>query len=86
MTVAELIEKLKLHEPNATVVTDGYEEGFAEDVRVLDVFLKRNGHGAKDGGVYGRHLRPWGNAEKPEKDWDMKAVCVGQGRHLIAGW
>jgi hypothetical protein len=81
MLVKDLIERLGKLDPLLTVVLDGYEAGFAEDVQVCIVYLKRNGHGTRDG-IYGRHSRPDVEACKPEKDWDMTAAYIGEGRCL----
>lgn len=85
MLVADVIKALQRKDPAAVVVVDGYEEGFADDIEVCDVYLERNLHGEKDG-LYGKHGRPYGDATKPEKGWNMKAVLIGEGRHLSAGW
>ncbi len=85
MTVKELIEKLGKLDASLTVVLDGYEEGFAEEIHIHTVYLKRNGNGTEDG-IYGRHSRPWRDVRKPEKDWDMKAAYIGEGRHVNCGW
>ena len=35
-----------------------------------------------ENGIYGKHSRPNCDATKPEKGWNMQAVCIGTGRHL----
>lgn len=57
MTVKELIEKLAEYDPDATVVVDGYEDGY-DDPRVgtVDVVLDSNWDGErKRTGWSGRH-------------------------------
>lgn len=85
MTVGDVIKALQEKNPTDLVVVDGYEEGFAEDIRVRDVYLIKNKHGDKDG-LYGKHGRPHYDATKPEKGWDLKAVLIGEGRMLRSGW
>jgi hypothetical protein len=92
MTVKELIEVLSKLDPRSTIVVDGYEDGYAEDVKVLPVFLLRNGHGETDG-IYGRHSNPnvgpqrWRqDATDPKSNHDMNAVLIGEGRFLMQDW
>ncbi len=87
MTVGELIDKLKNEDPNLLVVTDGHCDGFSEDVRVAVVYLTRDGHGEQGlSSLWGQHARPYMDATKRQKGWNMTAVLVGEGAHIEAGW
>lgn len=53
MKVAELIEFLKLQDPDALVVVDGYENGLDDDVSVMASAIELNVH--DDEWWFGRH-------------------------------
>ena len=81
MKVGELIEKLGIYPKGALIVVDGYEEGFAEDIKVKRLRVVLNKHEESDGGVYARHGRidKYGGDEgKPQET----VVFIGEGRHL----
>ena len=84
MTVTELIDRLGVYPKDSLVVVDGYEEGFAEDIKVKRIRVALNKHEIEDGGVYARH----GRVDKYGSD-DGKAqamvVFIGEGRHLEDG-
>ena len=84
MTVAELIEKLAVWPKDALVVVDGYEEGFAEDIKVKRISIVVDRHGESDGALYGRHGRvdKWNGARNKHQ---KKAIFIGEGRHLESG-
>lgn len=84
MTVAELISELRRRDPDLPVVVDGYEDGFADKIKVHDVYLLRDGNG--EGGHCGPHAVPFDDATSAESRWDMHAVFIGEGRNLRPGW
>lgn len=86
MTVKELIGKLSAYDGDELVVVDGCEDGFDDEIRTERVFLVKDMH--KRGGVYGAHGRPEHGQDVtvPNDGWNLRAVFIGKGRHLIAGW
>jgi hypothetical protein len=85
MTVKELMAHLGTFPHHMPIVTDGHCDGFAEDVVVVEVYLKRDGHRDNDRGIYGRHERVSDDATTPDGDWNMKALCIGKGAHIHSG-
>ena len=83
MTVVELIEKLSIYPEDTLIVVDGYEEGFAEDIKVKRIRVALNKHGT-DSSVYAPHGRvdKWGGDDgKPQ----ASVVFIGEGRHFEDG-
>ena len=81
MTVTELIEKLGVWPGDSLVVVDGYEEGFAENIKVKRISIVPDKHGDSDGSLYGRH----GRVDKYTDTHWVKAIFIGEGRHLESG-
>jgi len=80
INAGQMIDILKSVHSDTIVLVDGYEEGFAEDIRVQEVSVSRNGNGLRDG-IYGRHSKiGWrGNPDEVT----MRAVLIGEDRHDI---
>lgn len=72
MTVAELIEELKKHDPSLTVTVDGYEGGYTSEISIVECELAKN---VNDAWYYGEH------DDSDEADTDhplFKALNLGR--------
>ena len=84
MIVSELIDKLSIYPKDMLIVIDGYEEGFAEAIKVKRLRVVLNKHEESDGSIYARHgkIDKYGSDDgKPQ----ATVVFVGEGRHLEDG-
>lgn len=75
MTVAELIERLKVFSPNLEVVVDGYEGGVGPFKEPYEVPLLLN-HYSKEEWWFGPHEIATSPFDKEPPAFDIKAVYL----------